>query len=104
MSSATFAPRARHDLLEAIRWIAKDNPAAARALRETVAGAAQRIGTHPEIGVVRPDLAELPYRFLALTGFPYVIVYDSQRVPPRLLRILHGARDIPDLLRADLGE
>ena len=100
MSSATLAPRARNDLLEAIRWIAKDNPAAARALRGTVAGALGRIGSHPEIGTVRSDLAELPYRFLTLTGFPYVIVYNSQRLPPRVLRILHGARDIPDVLRA----
>lgn len=99
MSSATLAPRARNDLLEAISWITKANPAAARALRETVAGALERIGANPEIGSVRSDLAELPYRFLTLTGFPYVIVYNSQRLPPRVLRILHGARDIPDVLR-----
>ncbi|EME69434.1 hypothetical protein H261_13224 [Paramagnetospirillum caucaseum] len=99
MSVATLSPRARNDLLAAIRWITKDNPAAARALREAVAATAGRIGVHPEIGMIRPDLADPPYRFVALTGFPYVIVYNSQRVPPRILRILHGAQDIPEVLR-----
>jgi toxin ParE1/3/4 len=99
MSVATLSPRARNDLLAAVRWITKDNPAATRALKEAVAATAGRISAPPGIGVARPDLADLPYRFVALPGFPYVIVYNSQRVPPRILRILHGAQDIPEVLR-----
>jgi toxin ParE1/3/4 len=94
-------------LLEAIRWIAQDNPTAARALRDTVAQSAKRIGTHPLIGTPRPELADLPYRFVNLTGFPYVVVYNSERRPPLIVRILHGARDLPallgDLPRAPVG-
>ena len=48
------------------------------------------------------DLAGEPYRFLALTGFSYVIVYNADRTPPLILRILHGARDLPELLRGQL--
>ena len=99
MTSAAFAPRARRDLLAAVRWIAKNNPAAARVLRDTVADVADRIGVHPSIGVLRPDIASEPYRFLVLTGFPYLIVYNAARRPPLILRILHGARDLPELLR-----
>jgi len=99
MTSAAFAPRARRDLLAAVRWIAKDNPDAARALRDAVARAADRIGAHPRIGVSRPDIADEPYRFVVLTGFPYLIVYNAVRRPPLILRILHGARDLPELLR-----
>jgi toxin ParE1/3/4 len=99
MISAAFAPRARRDLLAAVRWIAKDNPAAARALRDAVAHAADRIGAHSNIGVLRPDIADEPYRFMVLTGFPYLIVYNATRRPPLILRILHGARDLPELLR-----
>lgn len=101
MTSATLSPKARDDVLGALRWISKDNLAAARALRDAVAVAAQRIGRHPEMGTLRPDLADAPYRFLVLTGFPYVIVYNASRTPPRIIRVLHGARDIPDLLRAE---
>jgi len=99
MSAARLAPRARRDLLAAVQWIAKDNPAAARALRDAVAEAARRIGEYPEIGRLRPDIADAPYRFVTLTGFPYVIVYNSERQPPLILRVLHGARDLPELLR-----
>ena len=99
MTSAAFAPRARRDLLAAVRWIAKDNPAAARALRDAIGHAADQIGAHPGIGVSRPDLADEPYRFVVLTGFPYLIVYNATRRPPMILRILHGARDLPELLR-----
>lgn len=99
MKAAPLAPRAREDLLEAARWIARDHPAAARAFREAILNAAHRIADHPEIGGQRPDLADSRYRFLILTGFPYVIAYNGERKPPLILRILHAARDMPELLR-----
>lgn len=99
MTSAVFAPAARRDLLEAVRWIAKDNPSAARALRGAVGQAAENIGRYAQIGGLRPELADEPYRFVTLTGFPYVIVYNAGRKPPLILRVLHGARDLPEVLR-----
>ena len=99
MTAAVLSPQARRDLLEAVQWIARDNPAAARALREAVAKAARRLGGYPELGSEKTELADPPVRFLTLTGFPYVIVYDSDRRPPLILRVLHGARDLPDVLR-----
>ncbi|GAA0543022.1 toxin ParE1/3/4 [Rhizomicrobium palustre] len=98
MKPAILEPRARKDLLEAVRWIAKDNPKAAAELRKAVAAAAGRIGTHPGLGVERPDITEEPIRFLILTGYPYIIAYDPFHAPPLILRVLHGARDIPHLM------
>jgi toxin ParE1/3/4 len=102
VSAAQFAPRARRDLVAAVRWIAKDNPAAAKALRDSVARAAENIFAHPEIGQLRPEFANPPYRFLSLTGFPYLVVYTPERNPPLILRILHAARDVPELLQRHL--
>ncbi|MDB5393378.1 MAG: uncharacterized protein JWM91_884 [Rhodospirillales bacterium] len=99
MNSATLSPAARRDLLDAVRWIAHDNPAAARGLRDAVLKAAMHIGAHSHFGVPRPELAEEPYRFVMPTGFPYVIVYHADRRPPLIVRVLHGARDLPDVLR-----
>jgi len=99
MSPAVFSPAARRDLLAALRWIAHDDPPAARALRDGVARAAEHIGEHPHIGSPRPELAPAPYRFVILTGYPYVIVYNADRQPPLILRILHGARDLPEVMR-----
>ena len=69
----------------AARWIKQDNRAAARALRDAVETAAERIGRHPAIGAVRTELLPAPYRFLSLTGFPYVIVYNGDREPPLIV-------------------
>jgi toxin ParE1/3/4 len=99
MIRARLAPAARRDLLEAARWIAKDNPAAAIALGEGVARTARMIGDHPYIGELRPAVASSPYRFLGLTGFPYLIVYNPDTRPPLIVRVLHGARDLPEVLR-----
>ena len=99
MARAVLSPAARRDLLEAVRWIAKDNRIAAAGMREAIVNAAIRIGGHPQIGSVRPELANDPVRFLALTGFPYIVVYHSAAEPPLILRVLHGARDIPEIMR-----
>jgi toxin ParE1/3/4 len=99
MSAAVLSPAARRDLLAAVRWIAKDNPAAARAWRDAIVKAAERIGDHIHLGSPRPELAGEPYRFLTLTGFSYVIVYNAVRRPPLIVRILHGARDLPEMLQ-----
>lgn len=96
---AWLTPRAQRELTEAVRWIAQEQPAAARALRDAVLGAAERIGRHPESGVVREDLAPLPVRFVALPRFRYVIVYEARpQERPVILRIVHGAMDLPEVL------
>ena len=67
---AVFALAAQTDLRNAVEWIAKDNPAAARSLRMAAGRAARRIGDHPAIGAARPGLGAGHYRFLRLRGFP----------------------------------
>lgn len=99
MSGARLTPRAEREALAAIDWIAKDNPEAAWGLREATAAAVLRIGEHPNCGAVRPDLAREPYRFLTLTGYPYVLVYNAALRPPLVVRVVHGARDLPEVLR-----
>ena len=99
MTAARLAPRARRELVAAARWIANGNPNAARALRDAVAQAAERIGEHPQIGVVRAHLLRPVFRFLILSGFPYLTVYNAERIPPEIVAIVHSARNLPPLLR-----
>jgi toxin ParE1/3/4 len=68
-------------------------------LQKSVERATITIGEHRHIGVLRPEVVGPPYRCLPLTGFPYVIVYNAERTPPWIIRILHGARDLPEILR-----
>lgn len=95
---AVLSPAARRDLIEAVRWIARDNPKAAQALRSAIMVAAERMGRFPDMGREWPELVDPPVRLLALTGFPYLVVYDPDHRPPLILRVLHGARDLPDIL------
>jgi len=95
---AVLAPAARQDLHQALRPIARDHPEAARRLRAALETALRRLATNPAIGAQRPALAAARYRFLALRGFPYVLVYTADTEPPRVLRVLHMARDIAGLL------
>lgn len=99
MTAAVFAPAARRDLLVAVRWIAKDNRVAAQALRDAVARTAEHVGEHVHMGRLRMDLAPEAYRFVSLTGFSYIIVYNAELHPPLIVRILHASRDLPEILR-----
>ena len=96
---ALLSPRARAELRETARFIAAENPEAARALRTAVERALRRIGEHPLMAPARPALAPERYRFVAVPGFPYLIVVDATTVPPVVARVVHMARDLPAGLR-----
>jgi toxin ParE1/3/4 len=82
----------------------KDRASAAIALRHAVIEAAKLVGEQPEIGTERPEVVDPPLRVWPLHRFNYVIVYDPVSRPIQILRIVHGARDLPQILhnlRAD---
>jgi toxin ParE1/3/4 len=99
VTAAAFSRRARRDLLQAADWISRDNRAAAQALLDAVVRLAGLIGTHPDMGRVRPELAHPDFRFLSVTGFPYIIVYSTRTGRPTIVRVIHSARDLPRVLR-----
>jgi toxin ParE1/3/4 len=91
--------RAAADLDEAAKWIADNNRSAAKRLRRAVIALAERLAEYPLSGAARPELADERCRFVPLRGFPFIVIYDAARSPPLILRILHGARDLPEILR-----
>ena len=95
-----FAATALLDLREAVAWIRKDSPRAAARLRGVIQQTAAMIGDHPDIGVERPGWSDLPFRFVTLKGYPYVIVYDRSLSPLVITRILHTSRDLPATLES----
>jgi toxin ParE1/3/4 len=103
MRPAVLTLRARAELRDAIRRIGADNPAAARGLNDAVGIAAVRIGANPSIGVRRQALAADRFRFWSIRRYGYILVYTDQTDPPRIVRIVHMARDLPVLL-ADLRQ
>ncbi len=99
MKRATLSTIAQKDALGIVEWIAEDSITSANGFRDALDSALILIADHPLIGPGRPEITTQPIRFFSLRGFPYVIVYDPDPTPPLILRILHGARDLPDLLR-----
>jgi len=89
------------DLLEHLDYIGVDNPDAALRFIEAVEQAFERLSEMPEIGSVRrfnnPRLSGV--RVWPVPKFTkYLIFYQVTADSVRMLRILHGARDIPALL------
>ncbi len=95
---AVLTPGAQRDMVLAATDIAQNSPRSAELFVQAIEDAASRIGRHPEIGTQRPDLADPPLRIWLLTRYGFLVLYDSGRRPPQILRILHGAQDLPDLL------
>jgi toxin ParE1/3/4 len=96
--AARFTREALADLRAAVRWIAREDSGAADRLRLAANEAAKTIGAHPAIGPVRTEFAPVRFRFLVLRRFPYLIVYEPDRTPPRILRVLHASQDLAVLL------
>ena len=99
MTRADLSPAAERDIIAIVQWIAAENPVAARGFRVALDNLATTIGEHPRLGALKAQLASPPIRFLPIRGFPYVVVYTPERDPPLILRVLHGARDIPEVLQ-----
>jgi plasmid stabilization system protein ParE len=99
MTRYQLTPQALDDLFDMWSYIAQDSPAAADRVEEAIYLACERLAESPLIGTVRKDLTALPVRFWLVTPYPnYFIVYDPDKKPLQVLRILHRARNIPALL------
>lgn len=97
---------AETDLLEHIDYLANDNVNAASRLIEAVEIAFERLSQMPEIGSIRefsnPRLSCV--RMWPVPKFPrYLIFYQVVEDSIRILRVLHGARDIPALFDDEFG-
>src|SRR5215467_370944 len=55
------------------------------------------LGRTPQAGHFRRDLTSRPVRFWPV--YSYLIVYDPDRHPVEVLRVVHGARDLIAELR-----
>jgi toxin ParE1/3/4 len=87
--------RAEQDLIEIWLFVAESDPAAADKLLDGLDVAFQRLARNPRLGPARPDLAP------QLRYFPvgnYLILYRQIRGGVEIVRTIHGARYLPDLL------
>lgn len=99
MNRYQFTPQALDDLFDIWSYIAQDNTAAADRVEEAIYLSCELLAKSPLAGTLRKDLTSLPVRFWVVPPFPnYLLVYDPEAKPLQIIRILHGARNIPSIL------
>ncbi len=94
-----LTPQAIEDL-DAIWWsIAEDNRDAAERVEMEILATCRRLARHPRMGTKRQDVTMLPVRFWTITKFPnYVIVYRPETNPLQVVSVLHGKRNLKEIL------
>ena len=99
MTRILRAREARRDLLDIWAYVADEStPAIADALLARLYGAMEMIAFAPHIGRLRPEFPGSPR---SISVRPYVIFYEPLPEQDCVLiwRIIHGARDLPRLVR-----
>ena len=87
--------RAEEDLIEIWLYIASDDPKAADRLLDRIEAAFLLLAGNPEIGPARPDLAPA-MRYFVMGS--YLILYRQIADGVEIVRVVHGARYIADLV------
>jgi len=105
---SNIRPRARDDIIRQFRWylIEQEAPEAANRFLEAVNESIDAIVRMPRMGapksVRNPPLRGL--RAFPVTGFEEIrIFYLLQGRTVRVLRVLHGKRDVNRILEGEIG-
>jgi toxin ParE1/3/4 len=100
MKPVVFNPVAVDDLEEIVSYIRQDNAMAAEAVRHDILDTAESLAHQPDLGV-RPRFSAPRFagiRFLPSQQYPnYLLFYREQTDEVEILRVLHGARNLPPL-------
>src|ERR1700733_12956335 len=84
-------PLAAQDITDIWEYIAKDNPLAARRVREELLNEIRSVLPFPPSGYRRPNLTSRPLRFKPVRE--YVIAYAPDKKPLWVIAVFHGRRD-----------
>ena len=87
-----FTPLADTDLEEIGDYIAQDNPARALTFIQEIRAQCQKIGKSPLAYRARPELGD---EIRSCPFGNYVILYCPQATDVLIVRVLHGAMDLP---------
>lgn len=101
MPAFRFKQTALEDLKGIVRYIAADNPDAARRFRDALYEKFELLAQNPQIAPERPDLAP-GLRYLPYGNYLIFFMADADGIV--VIRVLHGARHIAsDLFPPDSG-
>lgn len=87
--------QAEEDLIEIWIYIAQDNPGAADRVLDDIEQRFHALADNPLMGRLRPDIAP-ELRYFAVGS--YLILYRTVEDEIQIIRVIHGARDLPTIL------
>lgn len=87
--------QAEEDLIEIWFYIAQDNPGAADRVLDDIEQRFHALADNPLMGRLRPDIAP-ELRYFAVSS--YLILYRTVEDEIQIIRVIHGARDLPTIL------
>lgn len=98
MSRYTLTARAETDITGILQFIAaQDGEQRALGVYEKFLDAFELLGESPALGKHRNDLTDENVRWWPVSSF--LVVYDAERSPIDILRVIHGARNLPQLFQ-----
>ncbi len=97
MKRFRLSPKAQRDIEQIWWYIARDNRDLATRVRLAIRDACRRLASFPHSGQLRDDLSSREdVRFWPV--FSYLIVYRPNSRPLQIVRVLHGNRDVAQIL------
>lgn len=88
---------AKADIREIVQYVRQFSPDAAQSVRIRLRAEIRRLAEFPLLGHARSDLATADLRFWSV--YSYLIVYRPEARPLQIIRVLHGSRDLPNILQ-----
>ena len=100
MSPFFLTPDAWLDLDSIWQYIARDSVRYANSVEEAIFETCRSAAATPDLGHKREGVRRPDVLFLSVQGYErYSIAYLANSQPLRVLRVVHGARDVPRLFR-----
>ena len=87
---------ARQDVNDIWDYIADDNIEAADRVLNALDNAMVKLAKNPGIGHVREELTDKRHRFFLV--YSYLIIYRHETKPLQIIRVIHAARDVQNIL------
>jgi toxin ParE1/3/4 len=98
MSKPRISEQAEADLHHAWEYLAERNEAAADRLMDDILERARLHAQFPLMGSIREDLGTGLRSFVVS---PYIVIYRPFKDTIEVLRVLHGSRDIPEIMNPE---